>query len=94
MRAPTAVLIDETRWNNAASRLLKGELVTRGVSYAQLAQRLTQTGLRETQASIANKLSRGTFTLAFFLSCMEALDVEQISLTTVLGELRLGRSSS
>lgn len=70
MEAPRA----KKKWNAEASRILKARLVRDGVSYADLAHRLRARGADETQASIANKLSRGTFSFAFYLQCVAALD--------------------
>lgn len=42
-------------------RYLKGELKRAGVSYAELAQRLTEKGLPETEGSITVKINRGGF---------------------------------
>ena len=38
-------------------------------------------GLEETSRSIANKMSRGTFSFAFFLQCMRALGADAVTLT-------------
>jgi hypothetical protein len=37
------------------------------VTYVELAKRLKKHGLKQTEASITNKLKRGTFTATFFL---------------------------
>jgi Domain of unknown function (DUF6471) len=50
------------------------------VTYEELAKRLKKHGLEETEASIANKLSRGTFQATFFLATLAALEVEGIRL--------------
>jgi hypothetical protein len=67
-------------WENRASRLLKSELKRADVTYDELAGRLKKQGLRETKASIANKLSRGTFPTSFFLASMSALDKGSVRL--------------
>ena len=68
----------EDPWSSKARGLLKAELKRREVSYAQLAERLAAIGVRETQASIANKISRGAFTAAFLLQCMEAIGARSL----------------
>jgi hypothetical protein len=40
----------------------------------------TKHGLEETEASIANKLGRGTFPATFFLATIAALELEGIRL--------------
>ena len=61
-------------WNEQAKRLLKSELVKRGVSNEELAFLLKEFGGKETKASIDSKISRGTFSAAFLLQCLNALD--------------------
>jgi hypothetical protein len=67
-------------WNDEASSILKGALKRKRVKYSELADRLNELGNEETRNSIANKLSRGTFSFAFFLQCMKVLRINKISL--------------
>jgi len=54
------------------------------VSYQELAKRLKEDhGLEETEASNANKLSRGTFAATFLLATLHAIGVEQVRLKDV-----------
>ena len=70
----------EDPWTLKARRLLKGELKKREVNYHQLVERLAAIGVQETHASVANKISRGAFTAAFLLQCMEAIGCERLNL--------------
>lgn len=56
-----------------AKNLLKAELKRRGVTYAQLVERLAPMGIHETERNIANKISRGGFTAAFLIQCLSAI---------------------
>ena len=60
--------------------LLKAELKRRGVSYRDLADRLTASGLPESERNLANKIARGTFTAAFFVQCLTAVGCRNIRL--------------
>jgi 3-mercaptopyruvate sulfurtransferase SseA len=60
-------------WNLKAKRTLKSELVLRGISHEELAKRLNAVGIRETKSAIDSKMSRGTFSAAFFLQCLSVL---------------------
>lgn len=60
-------------WAETAKALLKAELKRRNVGYRELAEKLTTMGIPETERNIANKISRGGFTAAFFLQCLEAI---------------------
>jgi hypothetical protein len=62
-------------------RYVKAELKRAGVSYAELARRLKDQGLDETEASITAKLNRGTFAATFFLATMKAIERETVNLT-------------
>jgi hypothetical protein len=67
-------------WTAHAKNILKGELKRKGMSYRQLAERLTEMHIPENERNIANKISRGGFTAAFFLQCLEAMKVENLRL--------------
>lgn len=56
-----------------AKNLLKAELKRKGVTYAQLAERLAALGVHENERNLNNKISRGGFTAAFLLQCMAAI---------------------
>ena len=73
----------ELSWEERAKRFLKGELKRADVSYQELAKRLEKHGFKETEASIANKLSRGTFAATFFLAALVALEVQGIRLEDI-----------
>lgn len=63
-----------------ASRFLKAELKRAGVTYAELAKRLKNHGLEETEASVTSKLARGTFAATFLLAALAALEMEGLRL--------------
>jgi len=67
-------------WEDRARLYLKAEIKRADVTYEELAKRLKRHGLEETEASIANKLSRGTFAATFFLACLAALEIESFHL--------------
>jgi hypothetical protein len=77
------MMADESAvYEDRAKNILKGELKRRGITYAQLAERLKACGAHENERNLANKISRGSFTAAFFMMCMEAIGVRQVSLET------------
>ena len=63
-----------------AKNLLKGELKRRGVTYAQLAEKLTAMGVPDNERNLNNKISRGGFTAAFMLQCLHAIGANAIRL--------------
>jgi uncharacterized protein DUF6471 len=70
-------------WEERAKRFLKAELARADVGYRELAELLAKHGLKETEASIANKISRGTFSATFFLASLVAIGKEQVSLQDI-----------
>lgn len=70
----------EKEWADRARRYVKAELKRAEVSYAELARRLKEHGLEETEASITAKLNRGTFAATFFLATMKAIGRQQVNL--------------
>ncbi len=70
-------------WEERAKRFLKAELARADIGYRELAERLKKHGLDETEASIANKISRGTFSATFLLASLKAIEVDTLRLDSV-----------
>ncbi len=66
---------DQTEWETKAANLLKAELKRQGVTYSQMADMIG-----EKEVNIRNKLSRGKFSAAFLLQCLNAIDAQQLRL--------------
>lgn len=79
----------QLRLEDEAKRALKSELKYADVSYRELARRLTEMGLPETEGSVAVKIGRGTFPAWFLLAVMKALRAK--TLTIDPEGVRLGR---
>lgn len=71
----------EDVWAERAKNLLKAELKRRGVGYRELAEKLSAQGTPETERNLANKISRGGFTAAFFIQCLEAIGAQTVRLS-------------
>jgi len=71
---------EKTDWEATAANLLKAELKRRGVTYAQLVEKLAEIGVDEKEVNIRNKLSRGKFTAAFLLQCLRAIGATEVRL--------------
>jgi len=70
-------------WQALVKGILKGELKRRNLSYADLAQKLGDIGVKDSERNISNKISRGTFTAVFFFQCMEAIGCHTIHLNNL-----------
>lgn len=73
-------MADKDKWVRMSQSILKAELKRRGVGYRELAEKLTAMGTPETDRNIANKISRGGFTAAFFLECLVAIDCRSLTI--------------
>ncbi len=73
----------EREWADRARRFVKAELKRAEVSYAELARRLKELGIEETEASITAKLNRGTFAATFFLAAMRAIGRQTVNIDEV-----------
>ncbi len=74
----------EAEWAERASAFLKTKLRECEVTYVELAKRLKKHGFKdETEASITNKLKRGTFSATFMLACLAALELKGVSLEEI-----------
>ncbi|HEY8335542.1 MAG TPA: DUF6471 domain-containing protein [Tardiphaga sp.] len=73
----------EAEWAERASVFLKAKLKETGVTYVELVRRLKKHGFAETEASITNKLKRGSFSATFFLACLAAMELEGVALDEI-----------
>jgi hypothetical protein len=77
-------IASEKEWAARAAAFLKHKLREGEVTYTELAKRLKKHGFRaETEASITNKLKRGTFAATFFLACLAALELDGVALEEI-----------
>lgn len=65
---------------DAVKGILKAELKRRGLTYADLVERLAEHGITETEPNLRNKISRGAFTATFFVQCLVAIGCEVLQL--------------
>src|SRR3954447_22261508 len=67
-------------YKTKAKNLLRGELRRKGITTAQLAEKLAAIGISETERNLNNKISRGGFTAAFLLQCLKAIGSSSLQL--------------
>ncbi len=60
---------DKNEWEPRCRGYSKAELKRRGVTYAQLVEKLAAVGVSETEPNIRKKLARGKFTAVFMVQC-------------------------
>jgi hypothetical protein len=61
-------------------RYVKAELKRADVGYEELATRLSKMGLKETKATIGNKVNRGAFSAIFLVALLKAIGRDSINL--------------
>jgi len=71
---------EHTDWELMAANILKAELKRKGVTYAQLVDKLEAMGISEKEVNVRNKLSRGKFTAAFLFQCLIAIGSSSLHL--------------
>jgi len=63
-------------FEDRAKEFLRDAMRRQGVTVEQLTERLARIGVEISKGGVANKISRGGFSAAFFFQCMEALDAD------------------
>jgi len=73
----------EREYADRLRRFLKAELKRAEVSYKELANRLIEHGLEETETGIASKMARGMFSATFLVACVAVLEREGLRLEEI-----------
>jgi hypothetical protein len=74
-------MADNKDWEDRVKGLLKSELKRKGVTYAQLVERLAAIGVVDSEPNVRNKLARGKFTAVFLVQCLEAIGSSSLRLS-------------
>lgn len=67
-------------WAKKVKGLLKSELKRHHIGYKELAERLAEHGVKDSERNIANKIARGSFTAVFFVQCLVAIGCHTVKL--------------
>ncbi|WP_313578869.1 DUF6471 domain-containing protein [Chishuiella sp.] len=76
-------------WNNKVKRILKAELVKRGLSTEDLTTLLNNDGCNETKSSVDSKISRGTFSASFFLHSLYVIGCTKLEIEEFQNMIRI-----
>jgi hypothetical protein len=60
-------------YEDRAKRNIRDALEAQGLTVAELTERLRALGVQMSKGGVANKISRGGFSAAFYLMCMDAI---------------------
>ncbi len=83
------IQLNKMDWNQKAKRLLKAELVKRGITNEQLAKLLSNDGASETKSSVDSKISRGTFSASFLIHSLHVIRCNKIEINTFYPNMEL-----
>ncbi|GMN12891.1 DUF6471 domain-containing protein [Altererythrobacter sp. MTPC7] len=72
--------VADKQWEDRVKTLLKVELKRQNVTYAELAGKLADIGVMDSEPNIRNKISRGKFTAVFLVQCLTAIGVQEVRL--------------
>jgi len=72
-------MLKPEQYQEMAKNIIKAELKRHGMSYRDLAIKLGEAGISETERNLANKISRGAFSAAFFLECLDAAGCKSVT---------------
>lgn len=67
-------------WTAYTKQLLRAEMMRRGINYKGLVEKLAAIGVKDSEANLRNKISRGGFTGAFLIQCLIAMGVTSLRL--------------
>jgi hypothetical protein len=67
-------------WVAYTKQLLRSEMMRKGINYAGLVEKLAAIGVKDSEANLRNKISRGGFTGAFLIQCLVAMGVNTLRL--------------
>ena len=68
------------QYEERAKALLRYAMSQKGIGYVDLAAHLEKMGIQITAKGLENKISRGGFSSAFMLQCMEAMGINLAAL--------------
>lgn len=67
-------------WGEHAAALLRSEMAKRRMKYPDLVRALGEIGVQDSERNLSNKIGRGTFSAAFFLQCLAAMEIKNLRL--------------
>ena len=67
-------------WYSKVRGILKAELAPRDINYITLSEKLNDIGIHESPENLSNKISRGKFSAAFLILCLETIGCKTIDI--------------
>jgi Domain of unknown function (DUF6471) len=71
----------DAEWAAEAKRILRSEMVRRGVTYDELAKKLADIGVEQSPPSLRMTINRGRFRAMLLLQCLTAMGCHSLRVT-------------
>jgi 16S rRNA U516 pseudouridylate synthase RsuA-like enzyme len=71
----------EAEWAAEAKRILRAEMVRRGVTYDELAKKLAEIGVEQSPPSLRMTINRGRFRAMLLLQCLTAMRCQSLRIS-------------
>ena len=71
----------EAEWAAEAKRILRAEMVRRGVTYDELAKKLAEIGVEQSPPSLRMTINRGRFRAMLLLQCLTTMGCRSLRVT-------------
>ena len=75
------------RWRTVLTRLIRAEMVRRGLTYADLSARLQRLDIKQSEANLRNKISKGIMGADLLLQILVAMEAPEIRIRDVTAML-------
>lgn len=69
---------NEAEWQAEVKGMLRAEMTRRGITYDQLAAKLSEIGVKADPHVLRNKVARGGFSAVFFVQCLRAMGCDRV----------------
>lgn len=77
-----------SQWRTVLSRLVRAEMVKRGIAYAELSERLKQRNINQSEANLRNKISKGIMGGDLLLQILLVMEVSTLRVDDIENMLK------
>lgn len=75
------------QWRTVLTRMIRSEMVKRGITYADLSARLQRLDIKQSEANLRNKISKGIMGADLLLQILVAMEASEIRVRDVTAML-------
>ena len=74
---------DSPEMRETVHRVLRSQMVLKGIDYSGLSQRLAMMGVTQSPTNLRSKVNHGTLSAQLFILIQFALDIEKLDMNTI-----------